>query len=209
MLLRFAMAVDHIRYDLLAQEALREGVVRRVLTDAARNGLPGDHHFFVTFDTRTPGVSMSARLLAQYPLELTIVLQHQFWDLAVTEEGFEVGLSFNGIPERLTVPFRAIRGFFDPSVEFGMKFEMDPPDTDAAADATAASAGFSPPVGAPGTGTTRLPAASLGIAPAVAEVPEVGPGAGSGAQGQDEPAPDGGAPSQGGEVVRLDRFRKK
>src|SRR5947209_10556774 len=113
------MAVDHIRYDLLAQEALR-GVVRRVLADAARKGLPGDHHFFVEFDTRAPGVRVSERMRAQYPQEMTIVLQHQFWDLAVAEHAFEVGLSFNGIAERLVVPFDAIKGFFDPSVQFGL-----------------------------------------------------------------------------------------
>jgi hypothetical protein len=84
------------------------GVVRRVLAEAAKNGLPGDHHFFITFDTRTPGIRMSTRLHAQHPAELTIVLQHQFWDLTVTEDAFEVGLSFNGTPERLVVPFRAI-----------------------------------------------------------------------------------------------------
>src|ERR1700751_225688 len=98
------MPTDHIRYDLLAQEALR-GVVQRVLADVAKNGLPGEHHFYVSFDTRAEGVRGSARMLAQYPEEMTIVLQHQFWDLAATDAGFEVGLSFGGIPERLVVPF--------------------------------------------------------------------------------------------------------
>ena len=78
------MAVDHIRYDLLAQGALR-GVLRTVLSDAAKNGLPGDHHFFVTFDTCAEGVRLSQRMRAQYPKEMTIILQHQFWDLAVSE----------------------------------------------------------------------------------------------------------------------------
>ena len=104
------MAVDHIRYDILAQEALR-GVVRTVLADAAKNGLPGEHHFYISFDTRAEGVRLSPRMLAQYPEEMTIVLQHQFWDLMVTEDGFEVGLSFGGVPERLAVPFAAIKGF--------------------------------------------------------------------------------------------------
>ena len=85
------MALDHIRYDLLAQEALR-GVVRTVLRDAAKNGLPGEHHFYITFDTCAEGVRLSPRILAQYPQEMTIVLQHQFWDLTVTEDGFEVGV---------------------------------------------------------------------------------------------------------------------
>ena len=82
---------DHIRYDLLTQQALR-GVVRGVLADAAKKGLPGDHHFFISFDTRADGVRMSDRLRAQYPEQMTIILQHQFWDLAVSEQGFEVGL---------------------------------------------------------------------------------------------------------------------
>src|SRR5689334_11871859 len=98
------MAIDHIRYDLLAQEALR-GVVRTVLTDTAEHGLPGDHHFYIAFDTHAPGVQMPPRLLAQFPEEMTIVLQHQFWDLVVNEETFEVGMSFGGIPERLAIPF--------------------------------------------------------------------------------------------------------
>jgi hypothetical protein len=115
------MAVDHIRYDILTQEALR-GVVRTVLADAAAHGLPGEHHFFVSFDTNDPDVRMSPRLKAMYPAEMTVVLQHQFWDLVVGEENFEVGLSFNGIPERLTVPFSAVKGFFDPSVQFALQF---------------------------------------------------------------------------------------
>jgi hypothetical protein len=115
------MAADHIRYDLLAQEALR-GVLRKVLADAAKHGLPGDHHFFVTFDTGAEGVRLSQRMRAQYPKEMTIVLQHQFWDLVVSEETFEVGLSFGGVPERLSVPFAAVKQFLDPSVEFGLQF---------------------------------------------------------------------------------------
>ena len=116
------MAVDHIRYDILAQEALR-GVVRAVLRDAAKDGLPGSHHFYISFDTQADGVRLSPRMLAQYPEEMTVVLQHQFWDLVVTEDGFEVGVSFGGVPERLAVPFAAIKGFFDPSVQFGLQFE--------------------------------------------------------------------------------------
>src|SRR5262249_45785203 len=116
------MAVDHSRYDILAQEALR-GVVRRVLMDTAKNGLPGEHHFYISFDTRAEGVRLSPRMLAQYPTEMTVVLQHQFWDLVVTESGFEVGVSFGGVPERLAVPFAAVKGFFDPSVQFGLQFE--------------------------------------------------------------------------------------
>ena len=116
------MPVDHIRYDLLTQQALR-AVVRRVLGDVAKTGsLPGEHHFYVTFDTRMPGVKMSTRLRAQYPEEMTVVLQHQFWDLTVTDSYFEVALSFNGISEKLHVPLETVKGFFDPSVQFGLQF---------------------------------------------------------------------------------------
>lgn len=117
------MAQDHIRYDILAQEALR-GVVRKVLSEVARTGLPGDHHFFISFVTQAPGVRLSQKLLSQYDKEMTIVLQNQFWDLKVTETGFEVGLSFDGINEILYIPFSAIKGFFDPSVQFGLQFEV-------------------------------------------------------------------------------------
>ena len=127
------MATDHIRYDVLARDALR-GVLRRVLTDAAEHGLPGEHHFFITFLSTADGVKLSPRLLAQYPEEMTIILQHQFWDLVVTEDRFEVGLSFGGIPERLVVPFAAIKSFLDPSVQFGLQFEP----SEATAEATTA-----------------------------------------------------------------------
>jgi hypothetical protein len=114
--------MDHIRYDLLAQAALR-GVVRTVLADAAGKGLPGDHHFKITFNTTAPGVKLSDRMRAQYPEAMTVVLQHQFWDLAVNDDTFEVGLSFGGVPERVVVPFEAVTAFFDPSVQFGLQFE--------------------------------------------------------------------------------------
>ena len=118
------MAEDLIRYDILAQDALR-GVVRKVLSEVSRTGLPGEHHFFISFATRAPGVRISQRLLGQYDKEMTIVLQNQFWDLKVTESGFEVGLSFDGQRETLAIPFTAIKGFFDPSVQFGMQFDLD------------------------------------------------------------------------------------
>ena len=116
------MPTDHIRYDLLVQEALRS-VVRKVLADAARNGLPGDHHFYISFKTHAPGVTVPAAMRQKYPDEMTIILQHEFWDLAVNGDGFEVSLSFSRKPERLTIPFAAITGFSDPSVPtFGFKF---------------------------------------------------------------------------------------
>jgi hypothetical protein len=129
--------IDHIRYDVLTRDALR-GVVRHVLTDAATKGLPGDHHFYITFLTRAEGVKISPRLLSQYPDEMTVILQHQFWDLTVTEDRFEVGLSFGGVPERLVVPFASIKNFLDPSVEFSVQFEPNEP-AEAAAPSTPAS----------------------------------------------------------------------
>ena len=118
------MTEDLIRYDILTQEALR-GVVRKVLTEVSKAGLPGNHHFFISFASQAPGVRLPARLIERYPSEMTIVLQNQFWDLKVHESVFEVGLSFDDRPEILTIPFSAITGFFDPSVEFGLKFEVD------------------------------------------------------------------------------------
>jgi hypothetical protein len=134
---------DHIRYDLLTQQALRD-VVRRVLAEAAKKGLPGEHHFYISFDTRADGVRLSERLKAQYPEQMTIILQHQFWDLSVSDTGFEVGLSFGGIPEKLVVPFEAVKGFFDPSVQFGLQFEEIGTEEAAAESTTPAPAPASP-----------------------------------------------------------------
>jgi hypothetical protein len=117
------MADDHIRYDILAQEALR-GVMRKVLAEVARTGLPGNHHFFITFLTGAPGVRISSRLRERYPEQMTIVIQFQYWDLKVTDTGFEVGLSFSDVPEKLEVPFSAVRGFYDPSVNFELEFDV-------------------------------------------------------------------------------------
>jgi hypothetical protein len=118
------MGQDHIRYDILAQDALR-GVIRKVLSEVAATGrLPGDHHFFITFLTGAPGVRISQHLKSKYPEQMTIVVQHQFWDLKLTETQFEIGLSFSDTPERLVIPFNAIRGFYDPSVNFELEFEV-------------------------------------------------------------------------------------
>lgn len=124
------MTTDLIRYDVLARDALR-GVLRQVLKDAAEQGLPGEHHFYITFLSTAEGVKISPRLLSQYPTEMTVILQHQFWDLIVTDDRFEVGLSFNGIPERLVIPFNSIKSFFDPSVQFGLQFEPSEEDANA------------------------------------------------------------------------------
>ena len=196
------MAVDHIRYDILAQEALR-GVVQKVLVDVAKNGLPGEHHFYISFDTRAEGVRLSPRMLAQYPEEITVVLQHQFWDLIVTDEGFEVGVSFGGIPERLAVPFAAVKGFFDPSVQFGLQFEE-------IGDAAAAGEDANAPA-RKDRGAARPPAEHKGVTPSMAAVPA--PANAVPAPANPDPAKasadDTDKPSGGGEVVRLDRFRKK
>jgi len=180
------MPVDHIRYDILAQEALR-GVVRTVLTDAASKGLPGEHHFKITFNTTAPGVRLSERMRAQYPESMTIVLQHQFWDLAVSDDIFEVGLSFGGVPERLAVPFAAVTAFFDPAVQFGFQFET----------IVAESAAGDP--GAVGTAGEQSPPPTRIVPPEPGEPDAL-------------PAPAAAKPVEGGtggEVVRLDRFRKK
>ena len=118
------MAADLIRYDLLVQDALR-GVVRKVLSDVARDGIPGEHHFYIGFRTHARGVRLSARMRELYPDEMTIVLQHQFWDLSVSGEAFEVGLSFQNIPEMLLIPFDAVTRFADPSVGFELQFAVE------------------------------------------------------------------------------------
>lgn len=150
-------AQDFIRYDLLTQKALR-GVVRDVLARVAREGVPGDHHFYVSFRTRDPDVRLSQRLRERYPAEMTIVLQHQFWDLEVEDDMFEVGLSFGNVPEKLVVPFSAITGFFDPSVQFGLKF--DNPDAEAVEDGEEpeTEAADEAPAGQPETAEEPAPA---------------------------------------------------
>jgi len=185
---------DQIRYDLLTQQALR-GVVRDVLVDTAKKGLPGDHHFYISFDTTADGVRMSERLRAQYPNEMTIILQHQFWDLKVGDDEFEVGLSFGGVPERLTVPFEAINGFFDPSVQFGLQFQEDAGTEESPQPEENTAAGSE---------SMRAPPEHKAIAPAIAAVPvAANPEA---AKSTPDAEPEKPA---GGEVVQLDRFRKK
>ncbi len=183
------MATDHIRYDILAQAALR-GVMRTVLADAAKKGLPGEHHFKISFNTTASGVRLSDRMRARYPQEMTIVLQHQFWDLVVSEQAFEVGLSFGGIPERVGVPFDAVTAFYDPAVQFGFQFET----IEAAPASDAAGA---PPAEKPASPVARLPDEESRPEPLPTPAATAAPVA---------PGPDGGS---GGEVVRLDRFRKK
>ena len=121
------MATDLIRYDLLVQDALRS-VVRKVLADTARAGLIGDHHFNIAFKTQAPGVVVPSAVKSRFPDEMSIILQHEFWDLVVTQDAFEVNLNFSRKPERLIVPFDSITGFTDPSVPFGFKLEPRAPE---------------------------------------------------------------------------------
>jgi len=178
------MSDDEIRYDILAQEALR-GVMRKVLQEVARTRLPGNHHFFITFMTNAPGVRISSRLRERYPEQMTIVLQFQYWDLKVTDAGFEVGLSFSDTPEKLEVPFSAVRGFYDPSVNFELEFDVktDPP----AQAAGAAEPARPKPVSAP--------------------KPKLVPEKQAPQEPENAESAEGGA--KGGEVVSLDAFRKK
>lgn len=176
------MADDHIRYDILAQEALR-GVMRKVLAEVARTGLPGNHHFFITFLTGAPGVRISSRLRERYPEQMTIVIQFQYWDLKVTDAGFEVGLSFSDVPEKLEIPFSAVRGFYDPSVNFELEFDVK---TESAEDEAAAPAPEPVAVVPEKKAETKKKATEAEKKQAVAE---------TGAKGAD--------------VVSLDAFRKK
>lgn len=173
------MSDDLIRYDVLTQEALR-GVVRKVLEEVVLTGLPGEHHFFITFDTVHSGVRLSKRMRERYPESMTIVIQHSYWDLKVTETEFELDLTFNDIRERLKIPFAAIQAFFDPSVKFGLQFDPDP------ANET---------VGVAETSDEEVENAAEIAEIKLAEAPETG----------DDPKPDDGP----GEVVSLDAFRNK
>jgi len=116
-----------IPYDEIVQEALR-AVVGRVLGEVETNGLPGNHHFYITFKTGSPGVDIPRHLVERFPDEMTIVLQQKFWDLKVEKTGFAVGLSFNRVPAHLFIPFSAITAFVDPAVDFGLQFQAIVPD---------------------------------------------------------------------------------
>jgi hypothetical protein len=202
------MPTDLIRYDLLVQDALK-GVVRRVLSNAMREGIPGEHHFYLSFRTREKGVRISQSLRDKYPEEMTIVLQHQFWDLAVTEHMIEVGLSFSGVPEKLVIPFDAVSGFFDPSVQFGLKFEPSK-------DAAAAGAAKAPPV-AKGDAAEPAKLPTRGSAVEVPKASRKAPPAKLSAEAKlkiaAEPPPEKPKDQQAAKdepkVISLDAFRKK
>jgi hypothetical protein len=174
------MPINLLRYDRMIEEALR-GVVRRALRAVAEAGLPGNHHFYITFKTGAPGVELAERLRDKYPEEMTIVLQYQFWGLEVGADQFAVTLSFNDVPERLVVPFAAVTAFADPAAKFGLQFQQD---TGAAPEeATGTDAGSPARAGAPA------------VRP-VGEAPEGG-------------APDPAEPAGDAKVVTLDNFRRK
>ena len=182
---------DRFHYDALVDDALR-GVVRRVLRQVGDKGLPGSHHFYISFRSTDPGVHLPDYLRAKYPEEMTIVLQHQYWDLIIAEDFFEVTVSFNKQQERIKVPFAALSAFVDPSVRFGLQFDRKEKAA-APAEKPAATPASATPLPAP---EKRPPLGSpAGEAKADAE-----------AQPAEEPAkPDDPA----SKIVKLDSFRKK
>lgn len=185
------MSEDKIRYDVLASEALR-GIIRTVLQRVQKRGLPGDHHFYITFDTTASGTIISKRLKEQYPEEMTVVLQYQFWDFFVYDDRFEVKLSFNNVPERLVIPFAAIKTFVDPSVPFT----------------------FSPILFGPQPGTASPDAGSQGLETqdrgALPAPHPHGQNVEPAAKDPDSSSKDDEEPEQQtAEVVELDLFRKK
>jgi hypothetical protein len=174
------MSRDFLDYNRLVENSLR-GVVREALTRAATIGLPGNHHFFISFRTEHPGVDIADYLRQRHPEEMTIVIQHQYWGLDVAEDHFSVSLAFNKVRERLTVPFAAITAFADPSVEFGLQFRS----------------GLAGRTAPPAT----LPAPSPAAAPAT--------GAAASPAGETKAAKQESAEKKAAEIVTLDAFRKK
>jgi hypothetical protein len=206
------MPTDLIRYDLLVQDALK-GVVRHVLAETAREGLHGEHHFCITFRTRAAGVKLSPRIKEKHPDEMTIILQHQFWDLLVTEQAFEVGLSFGSVPERLVVPFEAVTGFWDPAVQFGLKFEIQDDSPQAGANDAAPLPLEEKETAKPAPKATFAKAVESGERPPAESVAKPRPPKqpapskpAASARPADEPTPSANA---GDKVVSIDAFRKK
>jgi hypothetical protein len=218
-----------IDYAKLQQEAMR-GVVRAVLQRIVKSGLPGEHHFYISFLTQAPGVVLSKRLKEKYPTEMTIVLQHRFWDLIVSDDRFEVKLTFDGIPERLVVPFSAIKVFIDPSVRYGLQFDEEAADREAAAATHALNADATyDQIGEANLDTPRGPAAKkqrpsrktrdkdapsapLAAKPADARSPSPEPAARAGEPQRKEAAPgteQQGVPEGGAKILSIDQFRKK
>lgn len=223
-----------IDYAKLQQEAMR-GVVRAVLQQVVKTGLPDEHHFYISFHTRAQGVILSKRLKEKYPSEMTIVLQHRFWDLIVSEDRFEVKLTFDGIPERLVVPFAAVKVFIDPSVRYGLQFDEEASDRDATsapravtADAAYEHGGDVTDIPRTQTKKPRAPRKARGEKDGLTSVPplaavkndDVMPPSPEPATRAGEDAPkdgddaDGDAgdqalPEGGAKILSLDQFRKK
>jgi uncharacterized protein len=195
------MAKDELGYDRIVERQLR-GVAREVLLQVAAKGLPGEHHFYVTFRTDFPGVTIGPNLKEQFPKEITIVLQHQFWGLEVTDEAFSVTLSFGGKHERLHVPFEALVSFTDPSVRFGLQFELKNQQVDLPGDAKSGDAktGDATTVGADAKTATIMPAPkALPRTEPKPSLPGLGPA--DSTRAAEEKAQ--------GTVIALDTFRKK
>ena len=190
---------DRFHYDALVDDALRS-VVRRVLLQVAEKGLPGSHHFYISFRSTDPGVEMPEYLLAKYPEEMTIVLQHQYWDLEITDEYFEVTVSFNKLQERIHVPFKALSAFVDPSVRFGLQFDHK----DKAAGDKAIEKG-------PGAVPTQLPGVDKRPQLPATTAPETKPEGNATADGTPgaEPGTEVKPEDAASKVVKLDSFRKK
>ncbi|MDX1575120.1 MAG: ClpXP protease specificity-enhancing factor SspB [Kiloniellales bacterium] len=197
------MGEEGLRYDAMVEQALR-GVVRRALSYAAERGLPGDHHFYISFRTNDPGVDIPAQLRSRYPNEMTIVLQHQFWGLDVGEEAFGVTLSFSDVPERLTIPFSAISAFADPSVRFGLQFDSGQGEGGDTVTPVAAPEQRQRPAEPIEPAAADNPFLPVEAATRRAKAAE-NKGAGEDA-GEDEEAP---ADDRGGKVIMLDPYRKK
>ncbi len=200
------MARDSLQYDKMVETALR-GVVRQALASVIERGLPGSHHFYLTFRTTHPGVEIAERLHAQYPQDMTIVLQHQFWGLEVTDEYFVVNLSFSNIPERLKVPYAALVSFVDPSVKFGLQFQVpsDGSATDGATDKPAAPAKDAPALALASVGGQAEPKPTTDSAKADGAKND---------SAKESQAQDAGATAEADKgdpekVVSLDAFRKK
>jgi hypothetical protein len=220
-----------IDYEKLQQEAMR-GVVRAVLQRIVKTGLPGEHHFYVSFLTQSPGVILSKRLKEKYPSEMTIVLQHRFWDLIVSDDRFEVKLTFDGIPERLVVPFAAIKVFIDPSVRYGLQFDEEASDreplhhqrqalpADATYDQIGEANSDGPRTTPKKTRSTRKSRADKDASASPAAVtreplqvvppsPEPASRAGETSAKDAETTGENPPPPEGAKILSLDQFRKK
>jgi hypothetical protein len=194
------MSEGKIRYDILASEALR-GIIRTVLQRVQKRGLPGDHHFFINFDTCAAGVILSKRLKDRYPVDMTIVLQHKFWDLMVFDDRFEVKLTFANVPERLVIPFAAIKSFVDPSVQFGFNPNLFAPAGSEEPDPQDLTATPTAPV-AMGPGERAALPRPVPAGQADRAVASGNAAADHSIQQEEQPTPTG-------KVVELDLFRKR